>query len=96
MGNLPVDPINFVRIKTLRDVMPMELCGGEFLDTKAYEFRDVAVVKEHSLLIHDEVYKPWPGKHRNVYYWYELANGYSVAHNENPGRGWSFPVIKTR
>jgi hypothetical protein len=34
----------------------------------------------------------WPGPHRWVMSWVKLANGKAVGWNENPGRGWSFPV----
>lgn len=36
----------------------------------------------------------WPGKHKFVWSWYVLNNGHAVGWNENPSRGWTFPVIK--
>jgi len=87
--------VDQVVVKKLRDVMPYEMIAGEYHDTKAYAFRDVEVIEQHGM-IDDQVYQPWPGGHKNVYFWVKLANGYSVAFNENPSRGWSFPVIKTK
>ncbi len=68
----------------------------------AAKLLDVAVVKEHSSVQYENgelvraEFKPWPGPHQNVHTWWELANGKAVAWNENPGYGWSFPVIKYR
>jgi hypothetical protein len=63
----------------------------EFSDTQAAKFLDVEVVKEHSP---DEDNVRWPGSHHHVHVWWEMANGYGVAWNENPSRGYSFPVVK--
>lgn len=38
----------------------------------------------------------WAGTHKYVRFWCELANGYAVGFNENPARGWSYPVIKLK
>lgn len=46
---------------------------------------DVEVIAKHD--------SAWPGKQRNVNVWWELADGHAVGWNENPSRGWSFPVI---
>lgn len=75
--------------KTLKDVMPPEFLGVEFDTTRAYKMRDVEVSKEHFT-------GNWPGNHKNVYFWVELKNGFAVGWNENPGRGWSFPVMKLK
>jgi len=75
---------------TLRDVM-YDLFNGSFTDTEAYKLADVAVVSEHGVGADG---KRWPGKHKNVYYWVVLANGKAVGWNENPYKGWSFPVVK--
>ena len=40
--------------------------------------------------------KPWPGSHKNVFVWWELETGHAIGWNENPSRGWSFPVIKLK
>jgi hypothetical protein len=77
-------------MKTLRDVMP-DLFSGSFDDVPAYKLGDVAVVSEHGLC-RDGTGR-WPGQHKNVYFWVALANGKAVGWNENPSRGWSFPVI---
>jgi hypothetical protein len=73
--------------QTLADVMPHEFVS-QFKDTRAYKFHVVRVAKEH------ENY--WIGKHKNVFYWVELENGYAVGWNENPARGWSFPIVKMK
>lgn len=36
----------------------------------------------------------WPGTHRNVNVWYVTNSGFFIGFNENPGRGWSYPVYK--
>lgn len=72
--------------KTLKDVMPIEFLQGEYDTTRAYKMKDVSVIKEHC--------HKWPGKHKNVHIWVELENGYAIGCNENPARGWSFPVHK--
>ena len=77
--------------KTLKQVMPQEFSGGEYRDDRAQRYADVEVVREYDGTKHGE---GWPGKHKNVYCWVALANGYAVGWNENPARGWSFPVIR--
>ncbi len=76
-------------MKKLHEYLPIEFLQGEFNDTKAYGFKDVEVVREV-----DSRVEPWPSTHKNVLYWYELTNGYLVGFNENPARGWSFPICK--
>jgi hypothetical protein len=81
----------------LRDWVPREFFG-EFDDTKAAKYLDVDVVEQYGLsIVKGEIQrkdKPWPGKHRYVWNWVILANGYAVGWNENPNKGWSFPVIR--
>ena len=83
--------------KTLKDVMPVDLSqvGGEYCNTKAFTMLDVKVIAEYGDLA-DFTPKVWPGTHKNVYFWVELENGYAVGWNENPARGWSFPVFKMK
>lgn len=84
-------------MKTLLDCMPYEF-EQSFDDTPAYKNKDVEVVAEHCM--HDDdgsrPWKRWPGIHKNVTYWVELANGKAVGWNENPSKGWSFPVVKMK
>lgn len=68
----------------LRDVLPSEFFG-EFMDTPAAKLLDEEVKSQH-----DD--KPWVGSHKHVYRWWTLENGKRVAWNENPAKGWSFPV----
>ncbi len=81
--------------KTLKDVMPNDLVGCEYDKTRAYAMRNVRVTAEHRHHLDDDMVG-WPGTHKNVYFWVELENGSAVGWNENPGRGWSFPVFKLK
>jgi hypothetical protein len=38
----------------------------------------------------------WPGPQKYVSYWIEIGNGLAIGWNENPSRGWSFPVIRMK
>lgn len=78
--------------KTLIEAMPREFNGGEYIDTRAFKLRDKVVTSEHGATTNSN-YR-WPGKEKNVFFWVILQNGYAVGWNENPSRGWSFPVIK--
>jgi hypothetical protein len=80
--------------KTLKDVMPTKFNNGEYVGTKAYSMKDIYVVKEHDSFTDQDNFKKWPGSHKNVFLWVELENGHCVGWNENPSRGWSFPVFK--
>lgn len=75
-------------MKILRDVLPYQF-DREFYDSKAAQYLDQEVIKEM-----DGCIVRWPGTHKYVYVWWKLANGKCVGWNENPGRGWSFPVAK--
>lgn len=74
----------------LKDVMPREFMGAEYEDCEARKHADVVVVKQHQRAMFTD---SWPGKHCYVNYWAELANGKIVGFNENPAKGWSFPVM---
>jgi len=76
---------------TLKDVMPHEFMGIEYVDSQARKFADVEVVSQHGSTT-DNI--PWIGKRTNVFYWVKLANGKAVGWNESPSRGWSFEVVK--
>ena len=80
--------------KTLKQVMPSEFDSCEYDKTRAYTMKDSLVLKEHCSFADQDEYQYWPGKHKNVFLWAELANGYLVGWNENPSRGWSFPVMR--
>lgn len=70
----------------LRDVLPREFFY-EFTNTRAYKLLDCEVIESM------EGYRNrFPGKEKNVHVWWKLADGRCVGWNENPGRGWSFPV----
>lgn len=77
------------RMETLGMVAPEEFLGGEYLDTPAFAMRDTRVLARV-----DGCEVPWPGSHRNVNVWWLLEGGHAVGFNENPSRGWSFPVVR--
>lgn len=73
--------------------MPYEyLHDSAFDNEKAHKFDNVQVIWQQNVLA--RITKPWPGKHKNVYFWVILKNGYAVGWNENPSKGWSFPLVK--
>lgn len=71
----------------LIDAMPEEFARYHTHE-RAHRYADVEVESEHN--------GDWPGPQRNVHYWVLLVNGYAVGWNENPSRGWSFPVIRVK
>jgi len=75
--------------KTLGDALPHEFSGFEFSGERSRRFAHIIVTAAH-----DGRVKPWPGREKFVLTWYELENGYAVGWNENPSRGWSFPVVR--
>ncbi len=87
-----------IKLKTLLETAPIEF-GREFVDTQAYKYCYLKVVKEHRAVgggWEDFQKNPWPGPHKNVYVWWELEDGHAVGWNENPSRGWSFPVVRLK
>ena len=76
-----------------KEVIPLTLEDFliEFGDSEAAKYLEVEVIEEHGW--HKQFHKHWDGKHKNVNIWWFLANGKKVGFNENPARGWSFPVI---
>lgn len=83
------EKVGFVRGLTLEQVVPREFMGGEYDGTPAFSLR--------ALRVRARVYGsdvPWPGSHRNVSVWWLLEDGRAVGCNENPSRGWSFPVVR--
>ena len=60
-------------------------------DSRAIKFLDAEVVRKV-----DGCKEAFPGSHRNVYVWWEMVSGHAIGLNENPSRGWSFPVVKLR
>jgi hypothetical protein len=76
--------------KTLKDVLPSDFLTS-YRDVRAYNYRDVEVVTEH---FSDG--NVWPGPQKNVHFWVELVNEVAVGWNENPERGWSFPVVSLK
>jgi hypothetical protein len=75
----------------LSDALPYEFLGGEYTESKAYALRDEAVAARFHAGEH-----PWPGRERYVSVWVRLTDGRAVGWNENPSRGWSFPVLSAK
>lgn len=74
---------------TLREVLPREFMDGEYSHSRAFALRDVEVVKRVDGTAPGQ---GWPGREVHVCVWFILADGHAVGWNENPSRGWSFPV----
>jgi hypothetical protein len=74
----------------LREVMGIDFQQDQ--DSKAHKFDTVEVIWQQNIFA--ESLKPWPGKHKYVYFWVILENGYAVGMNENPSYGLSFPFVK--
>ena|SRR5215831_64079 len=75
---------------TLRQFLPREF-SSQFTDTRAFRLANVEVIKTFQTHIHT-----WPGRHKHVHSWCVLKSGHAVGWNENPARGWSFPVMKLK
>lgn len=72
------------------------LADGSWDDAPVAKHYDIEVVQEYSTVenSYGKPVKSWPGPQKNVYAWVVLVNGKAVGWNENPGKGWSFPVVK--
>ncbi len=75
----------------LRDWLPRPFFA-EFQDSRANRYLDVDI--EHEYRVPNADWREWVGKEKNVLNWVVLSNGVAVGFNENPSRGWSFPVKK--
>lgn len=80
----------------LRDVLPREFFQS-YMDTRAATMLDVEIAEDYSLRVSGGEFahtrKRWPGAEKNVMNWWKLSDGRCVGWNENPSRGWSFPVF---
>ena len=48
-------------------------------------------------LYNENAWRSWPGKHKYVQNWCIVSyedNYYAIGFNENPSRGWGFPIKK--
>lgn len=77
--------------RTLRDWLPIEALGGEYVRDAFRKHLDVEIIEEMKSYMPNQ---SWPGRHKNVLAWVKLANGRAVGWNENDAIGWSFPVVK--
>ena len=76
----------------LRFALPLEaIQSPEFMDDEVQKYLDYEVLEE--IKVFD---KRFPFKHKHIYVWWILEKGIAVAWNENPSRGWSFPVAKMK
>lgn len=78
--------------KKLREFLPREFFS-EFTDSPVNKFLDLEATESN---YQSDTPEPFPGGHKNVHVWWKLSNGYAVGWNENPGRGWSFPLVKMK
>lgn len=74
----------------LHAMLPPEFLTDSYERTPAYQLRDHDVIERHVV---NEGGKRWPGPQMYVNLWLKLANGKAVGWNENPQRGYSFPVV---
>jgi hypothetical protein len=73
----------------LRDWLPFDYVNATISGNINKHLDDVVTVA------HDGREKRWPGKHKNVLNWCELATGFIVGWNESPSIGWAF-IIKRK
>ncbi len=80
-------------MKTLRDWLPREaLSYDPAVSTNRFlRYLGVEVVEECGYLSGNPI--PWPGREKNVHFWWTLKDGHRVGFNESPSRGWSFTVL---
>jgi hypothetical protein len=75
-----------------------DLLNGEWDSMPVARFFNEDVVQEYHSVT-NSMGKPvrrWPGPQKNVFAWVELSNGKAVGWNENPSRGWTFPVVSIK
>ncbi len=85
---------------TLKQVLPKQFAEGRYADAPAYAMRDVKVIarklatgapcSSHGA---GALFETWPGPHKHVRYWFVLENRKAVGFDEDPEKGWSFPII---
>lgn len=76
-----------MRLSTLlRNEVPKEFFR-EHMGSRAAKY-----LNEPVAAIYFTSYHSWPGREKNVNVWWLLRNGIAVGWNENPSRGWSFPI----
>ena len=75
----------------LRNALPREALGVEWRDQKYNEYLDLEVLETIT-----EYDSRFPFKHKNIHVWWILENMMAVGWNENPSRGWSFPVSRVK
>jgi len=76
----------------LRDVLPKEALSGEYEGAKFLKYLDCEVVQQLNRERHP-IYG-FPFTHANINVWWIIEDRRAVGWNENPKRGWSFPVAK--
>ena len=84
----------------LKQVLPEQFLAGAYDDTPAYALRDAEVIARKlatgapcdSASKH-VLFQTWPGPHEHVSDWFILDNGKAVGVNNDPEKGYSFPVV---
>jgi len=79
------------KTRILRDWVPREF--DEIVYPKAGKYLDIPIIKEYGYEAPDGD-KRWPGKEKYVFAWVILKNNIAIGWNENPAKGWGFPVKK--
>lgn len=90
----------------LKEWNPIQNSGFDFSNTRIDKYMELEIVKECSSVDFskdsDEQFNAYikelntnaPFKTHHTYSFVVLKNGYAVGWNENPSRGWSFPIVK--
>ena len=77
----------------LRDWLP-DSFFNEFEDSPVNKFLDVVILDDYGYDAKPFSFHPF--KHKCIFNWVKLENGYAVGWNENPAIGWSFPIVKLK
>lgn len=72
----------------------MKTLGETFPDIDEFHPAAFKLINEPVKRLWDVSERMYPGQHKHVCFWAELANGRAVGFNENPARGYSFPVVR--
>lgn len=79
----------------LREWLPQEALGGEYVNDRHMKFLDHEIIAEYTIA-QNKMFKSWPGHEKNVLHWCIIKTGQCIGWNENPSKGWSFPVTPAK
>lgn len=86
-------------IKTVREWFGHNNASNLWETDKAFKHLDDEVIKEFSISsTHGLPWLSWQefGKEKHVMHWCITKRGYAIGWNENPSRGYSYPVVKLK